>query len=688
MSENKSTETLSEEKLINTATRVRKRRKKLKWDFKIDKPTEKESVKMLFIGQPNVGKSSLLNALVGTKIAVSNYPGTSVELTQAEKDLKLLIRGTRKVQQVEYFFIDTPGIYSISERSPEETITKRTILSKDNDVIILIADCTALERSLYFALQVLESGQNLIIGLNFVEEAYKKGITIDANKLSKILGVEAIPFNPITRNLENLIITATKKANNPSKECFTVIYDDHIEEIISCVIEMIEKKEQSRFIALRILEGDTDYISLLKPEQKVLLDKKKSEIADIHPEIKEEISKTRYGTSAYIAEQVTLLKKFDKSKEKEKPLMDKLLLHRIWGPFFTTIFFLGLFSLLLYLGGLIQQGFVLLGNLLIGSIPSGKWAVGSFSFLDVISEGLAGVFAGVAIALPYVLLFYLILGVTEDIGLLPRFVINIARLFEFLGLPSKGFISMILNVGCTIPAITSTRIIKRKSDRMKTAFMFAFIPCSSRLGIILGIVGFFGSFLLAIAVFCTLLFALIIWTLLLKVVVKEKTEPLLIELPAYRKPIIKNVFSKSWLRMKEFVKVVIPLLIAGGIIFSILDQLNVTNFLIAPFNPVLNVLFDLPGETIVPIVFGFIQKDLTGAMLIALLGTASGGVALTNLQLYTFGLVTSIGIPCIIALFMMIKEFKIKNIIAIFIAPLVYGILISSLAWRIISLFM
>ncbi len=686
MSEIESTEKLSEEKLVNPI-KVR-RKKKLKNDFEIDKPTVKESVKMLFIGQPNVGKSSLLNALVGTKIAVSNYPGTSIELTQAKKDFKLLVRETQEIYKVEYFFTDTPGIYSISDRSPEETITKRTILSEENDVIILIADCTALERSLYFALQILESGQNMIIGLNFVEEAYNKGITVDAKKLSKILGVEAIPFNPITKNLENLIITATKKADNPSIECFTVIYDDHIEEIISYVIEMIEKKEQSRFIALRILEGDIDYISLLKPEQKTLLDKKKNEIADNHPEIKEEISKTRYGTSAYMAEQVTLLKKFDKSKKKEKPLMDKLLLHRVWGPFLTILFFVGLFFFLLYLGGFIQQGFFLLSDLLLGLIPEGKWTVGSFSFLDIIREGLAGVFAGVAIALPYVLLFYLILGVTEDIGLLPRFVINIAKLFEFFGLPSKGFISMILNVGCTVPAITSTRIIKRKSDRIKTAFMFAFIPCSSRLGIILGVVGFFGSFLLAIAVLCTLLFASIIWTLLLKVIVKEKTEPLLIELPAYRKPIIKNVFSKSWLRMKEFVKVVIPLLIAGGIVFSIFDQLNITNLLIAPFDPVLNFLFDLPGETIVPIVFGFIQKDLTGAMLIALLGTASGGVALTNLQLYTFGLVTSIGIPCIIALIMMIKEFKIKNIFAIFVAPLIYGLLISSIIWRIISLIM
>lgn len=684
MSKLESTEILSEEKLDDSIKERQK--KKSKWDFEIDNPSQKESVKILFIGQPNVGKSSLLNALVGTKIAVSNYPGTSIELTQAKKELKLLVKETQKIYNVKYFFTDTPGIYSISDRSPEETITKKTILSEENDVIILIADCTALERSLYFALQVLESGQNVIIGLNFVEEAYKKGITIDTNKLSKILGVEVIPFNPITKNLENLINTATKKANIPSKKSFTVIYDDHIEEIIAYVSEMIEKTKQSRFSALRILEEDRDYLSLLRPDQKRILDIKKSEIANNHPEIKEEISKTRYGTSAYIAEQTTLLKKFDKNEEKKKPLMDKLLLHRVWGPIFTILFFIGLFFFLLYLGGLIQQGFVLLSNLLLGSIPEGKWSIGDFSFLDVISEGLAGVFAGVAIALPYVLLFYLILGVTEDIGLLPRFVINLAKIFEFFGLPSKGFISMILNVGCTVPAITSTRIMKRKSDRIKTAFMFAFIPCSSRLGIILGVVGFFGSFLLVLAVLFTLLIALIIWTLLLKVVIKDKTEPLLIELPAYRKPIAKNVFSKSWLRMKEFVKVVIPLLIAGGIVISILNQLNITNFLIAPFDPVLNFLFDLPGETIVPIVFGFIQKDLTGAMLITLLGTASGGIALTNLQLYTFGLITSIGIPCIIALSIMIKEFKIKNTFALFVAPLIYGLFISSIVWRIINL--
>lgn len=135
MSEIESTETISKEMLDNPS-KVRRKRK-LKWDFKIDKPSEKESIKVLFIGQPNVGKSSLLNALVGTKIVVSNYPRTSIEITQARKALNFLVKETQKIHKVRYFFTDTPGIYLISDRSPEETITKKTILSEENDVIIL-----------------------------------------------------------------------------------------------------------------------------------------------------------------------------------------------------------------------------------------------------------------------------------------------------------------------------------------------------------------------------------------------------------------------------------------------------------------------------------------------------------------------------------------------------------------------
>ncbi|TSA57158.1 hypothetical protein D4R42_02115 [bacterium] len=154
-----------------------------------------------------------------------------------------------------------------------------------------------------------------------------------------------------------------------------------------------------------------------------------------------------------------------------------------------------------------------------------------------------------------------------------------------------------------------------------------------------------------------------------------------LELPPYRKPLIENVLAKSWIRMKDFVYIVIPLLALGGVTYGILDMLNLTNIIIEPLSPITTWL-GLPNETVIPIIFGFLQKDLTGTMLLSVLGSEIS-LALNNLQIYTFGVATTLGIPCIIALGMLIKEFGFKKAILLTVTSMVYGILFAGLAWRI-----
>ena len=626
-----------------------------------------KNLKILLIGQPNVGKSSLLNALVGPRVTVSNYPGTTVEITRAKKSF----------EKIRIEFVDTPGIYSISDRSEEEKVTERALFEEEADGVIVIADAASLERSLYMALQILEAQIPTVLALNFVEDAEKKGIRIDYERLKAFLHIPVVPINPLTKKGIGRLVDSVAKIRKISKRRFTLEYDDHIESAIDKISsQMKETSIPSRFIAIRILEGDEDFYEFLRDERIVA---EVRESLEEHPKVAEDIAITRYGTASFIAAKVTGIILLEKEKELQEDV-DRVLLHKIWGPLTTGLFLLAIFGILLYLGNLIQGFLTSLTENLLSSLATAEHSL----FTVVLVNGLTGIVLGVSIALPYVFLFYLLLGLLEDIGILSRFTVNAEWFLRRIGLPGKSFIPLALGLGCTAPATRATRVLSSEKEQFHTASLFAFVPCSSRIAIIMGIVGFYGGIKLALSVFATSFVAGLIWAFGIKQVIEIKSEPLLLELPPYRRPLIKNVFAKSWIRMKGFVYIVIPLLALGGIAYGILDMSGLTHIVVEPLSPITTWL-GLPTVTIIPIIFGFLQKDLTGAMLLSVLGSETASV-LAPMQIYTFGVATTIGIPCMIALGMLIKEFGFKRAIALTITSIVYGLLFAGLAWRIISI--
>jgi ferrous iron transport protein B len=625
-----------------------------------------KNLKILLIGQPNVGKSSLLNGLVGPRVTVSNYPGTTVEITKAKK----------KINNAEIEFIDTPGIYSISDRSEEEKVTEKALFEEKVDEAIVVADAASLERSLYMALQILEAEIPTLIALNFVEEAEKRGIKIDLKKLAKLLNIPVIPINPLTKKGMNELIDLILKVKEGPKRSFKIKYDDHIEKAINKISSQIrETSIPKRFIALRVLEEDEDFYKYLKDE-KVIGEVKENFIE--HPKIAEDISITRYGTASFIAEKITQIVPLEKRLQSTHHILpfslklggngslklqgkiDDVLLHEIWGPFITGLFILAIFGVLLYLGNLMQNVLMGLTESLLSSFSPAEHSIVTM----ILVQGLTGLTAGISIALPYVFLF---------------------RFLKKLGLPGKSFIPLALGLGCTVPATRATRVLSSKKEQFHTASLFTFIPCSSRIAIIMGIVGFYGGMKLAFSVFATLLVAGLVWVFWIKKIIHIKSEPLLLELPPYRKPLIKNIFAKSWIRMKDFVYIVIPLLVLGGIAYGILNITGLTNHIVGPLSPITTWL-GLPAVTIIPLAFGFLQKDLTGAMLLSVLGSNISST-MTPLQIYTFGITSTMGIPCIIALGMLIKEFGYKKAILLTGVSILYGLLFAGLAWRVISIF-
>ena len=625
-----------------------------------------KSLKILLIGQPNVGKSCLLNALVGSKAIVSNYLGTTVEITQAEK-----VFNNTKIN-----FVDTPGVYSISDRSEEEKVTEKALFEGNIDRVIIIVDATSLRRSLYMGLQVLEAGLPAVLALNFTEEAEKKGIKIDLEKLKKLLGIPVIPINPLKKiGIEKLLDSL--KVGIKKNQGFIVKYGKRMERKIEQInLKLKESKFPKRFLALRILERDKHFFKYLKNEKII------QEVEDNlqkNSKDAEDISITRYGTASFIVGKVARIS-FLKKEKKLHERIDDFILHKIWGPFITGLFLLAIFGILLYLGNLMQSVLMGLAESFLSSFD-GADSIASM----VLVQGLTGLAAGVSIALPYVFLFYLILGILEDIGLLSRFIVNAEWFLGKIGLSGKSFIPLALGLGCTAPATCATRVLSSKKEQFRAASLFAFVPCSSRIAIIMGVVGFYGGMRMAISLFAIVFIAGLIWALGIKKIIYIKKEPLLLELPPYRKPLLENVLAKSWIRMKDFVYIVMPLLIIGGMAYEILNITGITDIVIGPFSSI-TAWLGLPAVVIIPLIFGFLQKDLTGAMLISVLGSEIS-LVLSSLQIFTFGIASTIGIPCVIALGMLIREFGFKKAISLTTASIIYGILFAGLAWRIISLF-
>jgi len=437
-----------------------------------------------------------------------------------------------------------------------------------------------------------------------------------------------------------------------------------------------------RFVSLRTLEEDEDYYKYLK--DKNIIEKVKDNLKE-HPKVAWDISITRYGTAAFIAEKITQLVHVDEKSKSLEEKVDRVLLHRAWGPLLTVLAFATIFGILLYLGGWIEE--VLMGFAEESILPAVNLGSG---FLGVALEAaLTGVMAGVSIALPYVFLFYIIFTLIEDTGFLSRFVINAERFLRRLDLPGKAIIPLALGLGCTVPGAKATRILSSEKERFYTTSLFTAVPCSSRLAIIMGVVGHFGGKFLAVAVLASLVVALVIFGYLMKKVMRIKKKPVLHELPElppYRMPSIKNIITKSWIRMKTFVYIVIPFLILGGILYSVLDILGVTKAMVEPFSPIMWWL-GLPAVAIIPWLFSYLQKDLSAAMLFSVLGTEIA-VALSPIQIYAFGMATTVGIPCMIATGMIWKEFGAKKAIALTLVSAVYGLLFAGVAFRIVSIFL
>lgn len=597
-------------------------------------------MKAVLVGQPNCGKSTIFNYLSGYKAIVSNFPGTTVKYTAS----KLFINGYTCE------CIDLPGTYSLISMDAAEIEARKYLLRETVDVIINVMDASLLGRSLELTLELLELGKPMVIALNMVDEAERKGIQIDIEKLSQILGVPVVKTIAYTgKGLAELVRTALE-VHKKQIIGQPIYLSKDVEEIVVKLTSKVDKIARTlnlppRFLALKLLEKDTEFEKILETTAFSLLsfvNKTQKHLEQTHGRPSDVvISSERHALAMNIYETVVKILRSPKPDIRDK--IDDVLMHKIWGYIFLALIFYLFFTLVFKIGSFIEEPLI---SLFDQSLTEIQKYIHRSSLVYVIIEGIIqGIAGGIAIVLPYLTPFLIGLAILEDSGYLPRVAFLLDTFMHRLGLHGKSVIPFLLGYGCSVPAVMSTRILESERDRFITAILTTLIPCSARTVIIMGLVFYYLGPNYAFGIYILNLLVVGLAGKVLTRMYPEVTPGLLLEVPNYHLPSYKTVWIKSWYRLKEFIVIAWPILIVGSIVLGILQffQLDkIINTLCLP----ITIPLALPPEVGTTLIFGILRKELSLIMLLQALGTKDILTVMNKGQILTFTIFVVFYIPC------------------------------------------
>jgi len=642
-------------------------------------------------GNANVGKSVIFNQLTGLNQIVGNWPGKTVERAEGLlhfKDYKIRV-------------IDLPGIYSLSTFSMEEIVSRDYIAVEKPDLIVNVVDASALERNLYFTLQLLELREPVLVGLNQVDFAAKKGVKIDAVKLSGILGVPVVPTVAITGSgIDEMLSTAIAVVSGEKKlKSLEVRYGKEIEERLENLEECVKENlpqlctvYPARWISVKLLERDRDISGKVKNYDvgdKVLrvAENLAAELEEIHGETSPVVmASERYGLANKIARQVSVVEAPPRIDLEQK--LDAVTTHRVLGYLILAAVMISLFTLIFVGGTYFSAGLEsLFDNFLFSFEEVLSQARLPEIAVDLIKDGvLGGLIAGITIALPYIVPFYIILALMEDSGYLPRAAFLMDNVMHKIGLHGKAFIPLILGYGCSVPACVGCRIMETERERFLAGLVVVLIPCAARTVIILGLVGRFIGLYAALALYAfDLVLVFVLGRIAFKVLPGEPVG-LIMEMPSYKRPSIRNILLKTWSRTKDFVYIALPIIVAGSLSITALSVSGFMDYVVEIASPVTTGWLGLPAATSVPLIFGILRKELAIVLLQNALRPEMTIQDLTGIQMIVFSLVTMIYIPCIATIAACIREFGWRKALAITVIDIVLALLLGGLAYRILPL--
>ncbi|AEE15402.1 ferrous iron transport protein B [Thermodesulfobium narugense DSM 14796] len=502
-------------------------------------------VKVAFVGNPNVGKSALINALSGSNLKVGNWPGVTVE----KKEANIIINNQM------FSLVDLPGAYSLNPFSLEEKITRDFLIKERPDVIVNVVDSNQLEKSLFLTFALSEFEIPMVIALNFFDEMIKNKTEIDIKKLRDILSIEVVP----TSGIKGIGIDELKKAIYKSvseRDLPNILFEEKLDKRFKRIKEILSDKKEKlgyplSFVAARILENDQQVISELN--DKKLLDKGILELAVDNTTYIE----SRYKLISSICKKI-LVRHKDSNEITQK--IDSILLNKFFGlPLFFIMMFI-VFKLTFDL----SKPFVDFTSYFINDYV-GKYTIYLLWFLpdilkSLIKEAIIGGVGSVISFFPLIGVFFLFISILEESGYMTRAAFLIDKLMSSIGLSGKVFIPLILGFGCNVPAIYATRGLDSQKDRLLAGLMIPLMSCSARLPVyLLFTAAFFENFkeLVILCLYFLGAFIAIILVILLQLAVpslKMDSTPFILELPPYRIPPLKFLLKLTGFRVKSFVR--------------------------------------------------------------------------------------------------------------------------------------
>ena len=632
-------------------------------------------------GNANVGKSVIFNYLTGLHQHVGNWPGKTVERAE----------GTLRFKDYTIDIVDLPGIYSLSTYSLEEIVSRQYIAVERPDLVINVVDASVLERNLFFTLQLVELETPLILALNQVDIAKKKGIEIDVEKLEKLLGVPVIPTVAIKGiGIFQLLERAVEIIEKGQVTRREVRYGEEVEERIARLTEMIRGVQlgyPQRYVAVKLLEGDEEIAREVAKLGSRAADAAKEladEIENLHGHAcSTVITSERYEAAGCLAREAQRLVPPVKPTIEEK--LHNITTHKIAGYLIMGLSLLLVFFFIFTFGDFTSR---LLSNLLYGLEPLSAGLFGTGIVGKLVWGGIAeGLIAGVTVALPYIIPFYIVLYFLEDSGYLSRVAFLMDNAMHKIGLHGKAFIPMMLGYGCNVPACLGCRVMETQRERLLAAFMTTLVPCAARTIIILGLVGQFVGIQWALMIYVfDLIVIFALGRLAFRALPGEPTA-LIMEMGDYRAPQLKTVLKETAFRVVEFVKIAFPLIVVGSLAIKVAEVAGLLSPIADLLSPITVAWLGLPVVTGITLIFGILRKELSLIMLATLLGTTNFGQVLTPVQMVVFTLVAIFYIPCIATISALVKEFGWKKALTITMFEIAFAIILGGVALRLLTLF-